>query len=122
MLRAALCLSLAIVAAPALAQEKATYTVNEFVEPRRPVIVKRKFTSAEQAEAKRLIAEIKKQEKPTHALMDQLAPLAATGDKDAMKAMVSGYNRAEWLLPPPLDDPFRLGSVQPAYKLAGLWA
>jgi hypothetical protein len=129
MLRAALLISLVLgVASPVCAQApepvRAAYTMDEYVEVRRPVITKRKFTPEEKAQADKLISTInamlKKKELVPSALLEQLALLAETGDRNAMKAMMAGYRGAAAVSPLPADIPDIMSST-PNEKLAGLW-
>jgi hypothetical protein len=133
MLRTALLISLVLgVASPVCAQSwrgpepvRASYTMDEYVEVRRPLITKRKFTPEEKAQADKLISTInsmlKKKELVPSALLEQLALLAETGDRNAMKAMMLGYRGAAAVSPLPADIPDIMSST-PNGKLAGLWA
>jgi len=129
MLRTALLVTLILgSASPVWAQEasaKAPYTIDEYVEVRRPVIIKRKFTPEEKAQADKLVSTInamlKKKELVPGDLLEQLAPLAETGDRNAMRAMMLGYRGARAVSPLPADA-IDLTSSLPNTKLGGLWA
>lgn len=114
-------------ASPLCAQQepaKGTYTIDEYVEARRPVITERKLTREERTEANRLISAINslldKEELVPADLLEQLAPLAETGDRKAMRAMMLGYGYARAVNPMPADA-IDITSSEPNHKLAGLW-
>jgi hypothetical protein len=112
----------------AAAQEdapRAPYTVDEYVEARRPIISARTLSGEEHRQADALISTInttiKAGQRVDYAVLDQLAPLAESGDRKLMKAMMQGYAGAGALQPWPADgDQFT--SWSPGIKLAGLWA
>jgi CheY-like chemotaxis protein len=100
---AVLAVALMLTAAPVVAQAPATYTLGEYVETRRPAVAKRKLSGAEKSEADRLVSEIraavKKSQRIPPATLERLAPLAASGDRNLMKAMVEGYEAATPVTP-----------------------
>ena len=67
-----------------------------YFEAHRPVIVKRKLSGEELAEAKRLTAEVKKGN-PLVEAVDRLAVLTAAGDGEMMKTVMEGYAHATCL-------------------------
>lgn len=91
------------------------YTAGEYVEARRPKIVRRPLTAPERARARDLVARLRAA--PTSALAEQLKPLAETGDVALMTAMLDAY-LANVVETPALDADS--GSLSTA--LAGLWA
>lgn len=125
----ALLFSIALaLAVPAPAQEapaRSPYTIDEFVEGRRPVITPRELTGDEKAQARELMkaihAALKQEKPPARELLEQLAPLAESSDRKMMKTMVLGYAGAGELLPWPADaDQF--SAWWPNSFLSGLWA
>jgi hypothetical protein len=129
MLRAALLTAAALsLATPAFAQKACEagatgVTANQYVEARRPVIVKRKLTSEERAEANKLASQIKSnlksKTKPDHAALDRLAVLASSGDRDLMKVVMEGNMDTG---PVQVIDLEGAETWTVRSKLAGLWA
>lgn len=113
-------------AAPVFAQEKCKAAPNgvteaQYVEARRPVIVKRKLTGEERSEGNKLMSDInaalKNKGKPEHAKLDRLAVLGGSGDREIMKVLVDGYAEAG---PVNVMDGGETWTARK--KLAGLWA
>ena len=129
MLRTALLTAAALsLAMPALAQKGCEagatgVTTNQYVEARRPVIVKRKLTNEEKAEANKLASlvrsNLKSKTRSDEATLDRLAVLASSGDRDLMKVVVEGNINA---VPVKVIDEKDGQSWNVRGKLAGLWA
>jgi hypothetical protein len=109
----------------ALAQEAgANPTPEEFIDAHRPVIASRALTSDEKSAAKRLIGEIRKKNAKPHVenVLLQLHPIAVTGDKAAMSAMMVGWKNCGATTTTLLTDYPLIAYGRVCNALSALWA
>jgi hypothetical protein len=112
--------ALALLAVTAAQAQPDPVLTADYVDAHRPQVAKRSLSGAEKARARELVRQI--EAAPSEVLLDELRPLANSGDVALMTAMWKGYGKVN-LYKRVEDEPggFRLGTALQAQWAIQLW-